>query len=103
MPNDIPSEFERFVNQVAADTNTLKAVVSAFLAKMALTRGSTELIDELEEIAKLSLQPRGPSDGDQLKERLHHLTVSRMDDYFRDLRGVIETVQAKSRRGGTTN
>jgi phage shock protein A len=83
------SEYERFVNQVAADTEVVKVVLSAMIVKMALARG-TEVVEDLEEVTKLALQ-KGATEAatTPLSNRLHQLKLSRTDDYFRDIRNVI--------------
>jgi hypothetical protein len=83
------SAYERFVNTVAADTEVLKLVLRLFLANMAKARG-TQIIDELQEMVGIALRQRepDPSDG-QMVKRLHEVTRSQADEYFRLLRAVV--------------
>jgi hypothetical protein len=84
------TEYERFVNQVAADTEVVKLVLTALVAKLADASG-TQIVDDLEEVAKIALE-KGSSEAAQnpLSNRLLHLKKSRADDYFRDLRHLVE-------------
>lgn len=83
------TEYERFINQVAADAHVTRAVLTSMLAKLAIVRG-TELLDDVEQVARGALELGSPSAAaNPMENRLHQLTLSRMDDYFRDLRAVV--------------
>ena len=92
------SEYERFINQVAADTEVVKLVLTTLIAKLC-PPGSTALVDDLEEIAKLSLR-KGTSEHAEspLANRLNELKMSRTEDYFRDLRSVLRLVSPSPER-----
>lgn len=98
MANVPISEYERFINQVAADAHVTKYVLSAMIAKMAHARG-TELLDDLQEVTKLAIQQdASAAAANPLQNRLHHLTASRADDYFRDLRGIVRMLDEAAGR-----
>ncbi len=89
MPDPRISEYERFINTVAADTEVTKLVLSALLALLGQTRG-TEMLDDLHEIARQAIEQNSPDEsGGQLAKRLHELTLSQLDEYFRKLRRIV--------------
>jgi hypothetical protein len=86
--NDTIKEYERFVNQVAADTEILKIVVSTLIVRIAQNRRA-EIIEDLHEVAKLAIEQDPPKESDgQLAQRLHKLKIAQTEEYFRKLREI---------------
>lgn len=90
------SEYERFINQVAADTEVTKLVLTTLIAKL-VPPGNTALVDELEAVVTLSLERAVSTTPEtHLTNRLNQLKLSRTEDYFRALRTVLGVVAAHS-------
>lgn len=82
-------EYERYINQVAADTEVVKIVLTAMIALLSAKRG-TALVDDLELVTRQALELALPEAQDHpLTHRLHRLKLSRAEDYFRDLRTLV--------------
>ena len=95
------SEYERFINTAAADTEVVKLVLSSFIAMIAQSRGA-QIIDDLHEITKTAVLQNAPDEGDgQLAKRLHQLTLSQVEEYFRKLRAIVGL--SKVGRSGPAN
>lgn len=95
------SEYQRYINTAAADTEVVKVVLSALIAKLA-EGGRTQIIDDLHELTKIAVQrgATGQSDG-QLAQRMHQLKLSGVEEYFRKLRAIVGS--AETRKGGPMN
>ena len=96
------TEYERYINQVAADTEVTKVVLTATLALLVQKLG-TALVDDVEVISKQAMQQGvSAASADALSNRLHHLKMSRMDDYFRDLRALVDPTGPTNRPPAST-
>jgi len=83
------TEYQRFINTVAADTEVVKIVLTALLARLSQARG-VETLDDLQSVTRLALERNAPDEaGGQLAKRLHILTLAQHDEYFRKLRAVV--------------
>ena len=84
MPSNI-GEYQRFINTVAADTEVVKLVLGGLLMILTQTHGA-QIIDDLHAAVKRATQRNAPDEeGGQLAKRLHELTLSQVDEFFRRL------------------